>query len=132
MTATVAILFGASLFAAMPTPVEIWTEGDAHEVQRLADGVKSVFRQSPHFVLSYGGKPQTVYVYIPAKVSTRLAGGRVGYSAEIQISYGGPHVADRLSSLADVRCWEDDLIACGRRTLAVAEQFRPRASDISR
>ena len=104
MTATVAILFGASLFAAMPTPVEIWTEGDA----------------------------QTVYVYIPAKVSTRLAGGRVGYSAEIQISHGGPHVADRLSSLADVKCWEDDLIACGRGVLAVAEQFRPRASDISR
>jgi len=124
MTATVAILFGASLVAATPTPIEIWPEGDAGDVQRLATGIRSTFEHSPHFVLTSGHKPGTLYIYVPAKIVARSIGTRVEYSATLQISQAAPDAPERLSSVVHVNCWEDDLAGCGMGALARAEQFR--------
>jgi hypothetical protein len=123
MTAALAILFGASLVAALPRPIEISNEGNTPEGQKVADGVRSAFQQSPHFVLSSGHKPQTLYVYIPAKIGTQTTGTRIEYLARLLISEAAPDAPERLSSAVHARCWEDDLVACGRDAVAEAERF---------
>ena len=119
----IALAFVALLVATTPRPVEISMAGHTGEAQRLMDSVRSAFQQSPHFVLGSDHKRGTLYVYIPTKVSTRPVGTRVEYSAELELSQAAPNSAERLSSVVNVSCWENDMITCGRSVLAKAERF---------
>jgi hypothetical protein len=123
MTATLAILFGAALIAAVPRPIEISNEGKTPEGQKIAEGVRLAFAHSPHFVLSSGHKLQTLYVYVPAKIGTRKTGTRTEYFARLLISEAAPDAPERLSSAVHAHCPENDLAACGRDAVAEAERF---------
>jgi len=123
MTAMIALAFGASLVAMTPRPVEISMAGQTGEAQKLSDGIRSAFQQSPHFILGTDHRLGTLYVYIPVKVGTRLVGKRVEYSTELELSQAAPNSPERLSSVVNVTCWEDDIVACGRSVLAKAERF---------
>jgi hypothetical protein len=100
------------------TFIEVWTQGDDGLTQRLSVAVNSAFEHSRHFALSTSQKPGTIYVIIVVDefAGWKKVGSRKRITVRTEITQSPPNAHPTLdihgATVADLRCWENDLRAC--------------------
>ena len=96
-------------------PVEVWTGGDDGLTQRLADSVRSEFKQSARYAEALPSTANTLRVTIPTHAGSEKVGGRTRVNYTVVFDR-----AERRIGATSGVCWSDELSACARLVLEQA------------
>jgi hypothetical protein len=100
-----------------PVPVEVISGGDDGLTQRLADAIRSEFRQSARFTLPLPAGPDALRVTIPTHVGWEKVGGSTRVTYRLRLERGGHKLAE-----SGGFCPEENLRFCARTVVAAAER----------
>jgi hypothetical protein len=113
-----AIILSAVVAANSPTPVEVWGAEHFADINYLREAIDHAVERSSYFSRSFGQKPGTLYIMLPQSLDRRSVGKRTAISAVIGFTHAPPNAP--IEYEGTVRCWEDDMTACGDGTVALA------------
>ena len=101
--------------ATKPTSVEIFTGGDDGLTQRLAEAIRSEFKQSGRFTLGVPSSADTLRVTIPTHVGWQDVGGGTRVTYQLRLDRGGRKLVESGGT-----CWEKELHVCARTVVKAA------------
>lgn len=102
-------------FAGDRIPVEVWTGGDDGLTLRLADAVRSEFKQSARYTEAASSTANALRVTIPTHVRSDDVDGRARVTYSVRFDR-----AERRIGETNGTCWSDELNACARLVLEQA------------